>query len=171
MSIVVKLDAFDMAEVLFIAERITAIRSVLPSTKEFVNGVSSFERNYIGAMGEVAVCRHFGIPHPHRISAGGDGGSDLLINGWNTQVKCSAYNGKDPELIFRTLEYFKANVAIKTAIETATSVRLVGCISRPTFRKIAEQKNYGYGEHFCVSDSKLEDVSILLEIQLQREAA
>ena len=156
------LNAFDLAEVLLVAERIHAIRSVAKSSKEFNDGVSSFERHYIGAMAEIAVCKYFNVQHPHDIALGGDGGIDLLLNGWKAQVKCRTFTGKNPELIFRSLDYFKAEVAIATRWASPTSIEMLGCITQRKFMKKVEQKNYGYGEHFCVGEKELTDVDVLL---------
>ena len=170
MSVMVSLDAFDLLEAALVAERIAVIRSVLKSTKEFVDGVSSFERHYIGALGEVAVCKHFGVRHPRAVVSGGDNGVDLVINGWKAQIKCRTYLGKDPEIIFKTLDYFKADVCIATKLESATKIAIVGCISRTRFRKIAEQKNYGYGDHWCVPETALDDVCVITENRRQEQA-
>lgn len=168
---IVLLDAFDLSEALLVAERIHAIRSVLKSSKEFNDGVLSFERHYIGALAEIAVAKYFCIKHDHNIVSGGDGGVDMVIGGWKTQVKCRTFNGKKPELIFRSLDYFHADVTIATRLESPVAIEIMGCITKAKFKKTAKTKNYGYGDHYYVDESDLSDVGVLIGQTEQAAAA
>jgi hypothetical protein len=157
----VNLDAFDLMEAVLIAERIHAIRSVSPSSKERILTASPFEGDYIGAVGEVAVCRYLNIQHPRQIRLGGDGGSDLSFNGWALQVKCTPTQVQVPSLIFKEHDLFSAEVAILTRMKSPTLVELWGCCSKAWYTKHATRKNFTGREDLHVLGSTLSDIDVI----------
>jgi hypothetical protein len=161
-SNLVQFDALDLADILLRADRIFAIRSVLPSAKEKLYGLTRFEGAYLGQMGEKAVEKFFGIAPHLRLEAGGDGGVDHIINGWQTQTKLSTYQGREPELKFETLEFFSADVAIVVRLLGPVAAEVIGCITKQKFMRVYKVKNYGYGDHFVCSESELSDPNIIV---------
>jgi len=157
----VTLTAFDLAEALLIAERIHAIRTVLPSDKERVLTASSFEGDYVGALGEVAVAKYFGIPHRHGIAAGGDGGVDHTMFDWKVQVKCTPTQVPVPSLIFKDHDLFSADIAILTRIKSPTIVELWGCCSKAWYTKHAVRKKFVDREDLHVLGDALADVDVI----------
>lgn len=157
----VELSAFDIQEALMIAERVHAIRSVAHSSKERVLTASPFEGDYMGAIGEIAVCRHFGIQHHRHVELGGDGGDDLNINGWRVQVKCTGFQGNNPSMIMKTKEMFSSQVAILTRIKSPTTVELVGCCTRERFMQKATQKVFVDSADWHIEASALADVDVI----------
>lgn len=160
----VKLDAFDLSEALLIAERRNAIRTVNHSTKQFDDGTGSFERNYLGAIGEVAFAKYFELPPNRFIASGGDGGVDYTMLERTIQVKCgSVFHGNKPDLIFRTRDYFQADIAVLTRVVNPVTVELVGCISKARFLRECQVKNMGHGQHYFIPAAELTHVDRLKE--------
>ena len=161
---IVNLNSFDLAEVLLLAERVSSVREAVKSNKEIVLSSSSFEGLYIGFMGEIAVCRAFGIEHPHTLKKGGDGGSEFVYNGRTIQVKCRAHTTDKEDLIFKTRDDFSADVTVMTKMASPTTVKILGCISKTKFLRDSIEKNFGKMPHnnWYVPQSMLSDVSVLM---------
>lgn len=156
----VRLDAFALADALLIAER--------RFTSGSIHGIGSFERNYLGALGEVAFAQYFGLPSNRFIAAGGDGGVDYTLNGRTIQVKCgSSFHGNKPDMIFRSKDYFQSDIAVLTRVMNLVTIELVGCISRDRFMRDCRTKNMGHGAHYFVAAGDLTHVDRLKQPRAQ----
>ena len=161
---VILFDSADLIDIVLRADRVASILKVMPSMKEFDDGIESFERHYLGMMGEKAVEKYFNIPPNLRLSPGFDGGVDHVINGWKTQTKLRTYRGQDCDLIFTSLDEFTADIAILTRLESPVAVSILGCISKAKFAKVAKKTDYGHGKSICCTETDLKDVDSLLTI-------
>jgi hypothetical protein len=136
---------FSLSYVLMHASRICAAKQFC-GTKEKKNQKSraSLDLIYVGALGEYAVARTFGLKLDTKLYRVRDDGHDMETeDGRTIQVKCITYGGPDPNLNFFEREEFKSTYAVLTRADTPTHVTIIGWIRQDEFMGVT--KNYGYG--------------------------
>ncbi|MCC6685958.1 MAG: hypothetical protein IT205_03075 [Fimbriimonadaceae bacterium] len=117
-----------------------------------------FEIHYIGALGEFAVAKVFGVEPDRRILDGSDGGVDLVLHGRTCSVKTFTYTGKNPEVYVD--HYPKADILIACRLMSPCQVEISGYITRENFKEKATRKSYGYGERLTVLCSLLSPIRL-----------
>lgn len=122
------------------------------------------EANVFGFKAEFAIARLFGLDLPE-LNVTTDHGVDLWFNDYSIDVKFS--NKEDGDLIFDTLDKFRAQIAILVTRTNDESVmNVAGWISRKEFVKVCYQANFGYGERLIVEQNILNPIEQLwLKIQ------
>lgn len=160
-------DAFDMAHLVLYAERVRCVKDALKvASRKYDSTQSEFELDFIGAMGEYAVCKYFDIPMNREIYIGGDNGVDIDIHGSTCQIKTINPKWNDPDLYFNDESCFSTDVAICTKIISPVKVEIIGCISKRKFMTICFPTNYGHGPRIAVKARKaLSHVDVLLPNQ------
>lgn len=159
---IVEFDAFDLAEIAMFAERRYSFKvATNATTKRYDQNKSEFELVYVGAMGEKAVSKRYYAELDRSIHLGGDNGTDVVIAGWSCEIKSNTYTGRDFNVFLDGMHCFNADVLISCQILSPVKVRIVGCIGRPRFQKIAQTRNYGYGDRLFVTEQDLIPVDTL----------
>lgn len=87
----------------------------------------------LGVEGEFVFAKVFGFDYP--TADGADGGVDFEEGGLTIDVKAASQEHYN--LIFRSLESFKADTAVLVVKVSDNTLRLVGVISRKKFEEIA----------------------------------
>ncbi len=116
------------------------------------------EANALGYMAEFAVARLLDL-EPPEINVLSDGGVDLWMNDRSIDVKYTNMT-KEPVLIFDNMAKFRAEFAILVTSESYDDelFRVHGWISRRDFKKIAEPRDFGYGERLVVEAEYLRPI-------------
>ena len=87
----------------------------------------------LGVEGEFVFAKMFGFNYP--TAEGADGGVDFEEGGLTIDVKAASQEHYN--LIFRSLESFKADTAVLVVKVSDNTFRIVGSISREDFKEIA----------------------------------
>lgn len=162
-TIEIRLDGFDLLEAAMKAERYESFNRGSRALDHITEtGMSSFEIHYLGAMGEVAVAKHYGVPICRELTRGGDNGIDVVINGWNCHIKTFSFGGPKPDFIISNMKEFTAPVGIGARRISPTRVLITGCITKPIFQKVAFTSSYGYGDRLAVKEADLVSIDELL---------
>lgn len=90
------------------------------------------ETHIIGAVGEIAVAKIFGVQPDLAILVGGDGGVDLTYKGWTWDVKTRSQPNSDL-LINTDMSDFRADAVVLCWLFVPWKVGVVGWISRKGF--------------------------------------
>jgi hypothetical protein len=161
---IVELTAFDLLEIALFAERQHSVKVATGAvSKKYDTTKSEYELHYVGAMAEYAVAQYFGVPMDRSVHRGGDNGTDVVINGWRCEIKANTYTGRNYQAFIDGMHVFRADVLISVQILSPTKVRLVGCISRVHFEKIAQPTDYGHGERLFVPEKELASLDVLVK--------
>ena len=95
--------------------------------------------DYIGMVGELAVAKALGLEMDFE-KVGVDYGIDFHYNNYTVDVKTRSYPRND--LVFKSNELFKAEVAILAQFKKENCVNILGCMSRERFVKYAKPTHY-----------------------------
>jgi hypothetical protein len=115
----------------------------------------------LGVMGEYAVSKALKIPMDMSCGLEGDGGTDLMMDEYNIQVKTTKY--KTGRLVFNLKEDLNADIYILClAIEEASEVILQGYIRRQSMDAVITEQNLGYGMRKVIEQKHLKPISLLL---------
>jgi hypothetical protein len=125
---------------------------------------SDFELNLVGTLGEAAVCTAFGVPFEMVVKRFGDGGSDLMVNGYSLQVKTRIKQYPQTYLFVKDMDKNNADVFVSCVMDGPATVDIVGAISREKFERCAVPMNFGYGVMPCVETGLLTDIQSTKEI-------
>lgn len=96
--------------------------------------------DYIGMVGELAVAKALGLEMDFEKVVGIDHGIDFTYNNYTVDVKTRSYPGND--LVFKTHEAFKAEVAILAQFKKENCVNIIGCMSKERFERYAKPTHY-----------------------------
>ncbi len=107
-----------------------------------------------GMAGEWAVGKVLNTPVNLDLHFGGDQGWDFEYKGLKVDVKTS----KAKYLLFRTLNDFKADLAVFARYLNDYQIELVGAITRSDFVALHKIRNFGYGDNCVVDPLLLNDV-------------
>lgn len=115
----------------------------------------------LGVMGEYAVSKALKIPMDMSCGLEGDGGTDLMMDEYNIDVKTTKY--KTGRLVFNLNDELNADVYILCyAIEEASEVIIQGYIRRQSMDAVMVQQNLGYGLRNVIEQRHLKPISLLL---------
>jgi hypothetical protein len=115
----------------------------------------------LGVMGEYAVSKALKIPMDMSCSLNGDGGTDLMMDEYNLDVKTTKY--KTGRLVFNLNDELKADVYILCwAMEEAAEVILQGYIRRQSMAAVMVQQNLGHGMRNVIEQRHLKPISLLI---------
>lgn len=115
----------------------------------------------LGVMGEYAVSKALKIPMDMSCGLEGDGGTDLMMDEYNIQVKCTKY--KTGRLVFNMKDELNADVYILCwAMEGAAEVILQGYIRRASMDEVMTEQNLGYGLRKVIEQKHLKPISLLI---------
>ena len=115
----------------------------------------------LGVMGEYAVSKALKIPMDMSCGLEGDGGTDLMMDNYNIDVKTTKY--KTGRLVFNLNDELKADIYILCwAIEEASEVILQGYIRKQSMGDVMVQQNLGYGLRNVIEQKHLKPISLLL---------
>lgn len=115
----------------------------------------------LGVMGEYAVSKVLKIPMDMSCSLEGDGGTDLMMDEYNIDVKTTKY--KTGKLVFNLNDELKADVYILCwAVEELMQVVLQGYIRRASMDDLMTKQNLGYGMRKVIEQRHLKPISLLL---------
>lgn len=98
--------------------------------------------NRRGLLGEFAVCKFLGVRYEKKITAFGDGGTDLKYMQRSIQVKTNQPHFVYPQLIFPTENHFKADLAVLCHNIGGPIIRICGFISKQKFLRVMKPKQY-----------------------------
>jgi len=107
-----------------------------------------------GMAGEWAVGKVLGIPVNLDLHPGGDPGWDFDCFGYRFDVKTT----RAKYLLFRSVEHFKADIAVLARYLNHYQVELVGAINKADFLKKCQVKDFGYGDNYVVDPKDLDDI-------------
>jgi hypothetical protein len=124
--------------------------------------LSDYAVNFQGLLGEVAFSKFMNIPLDEEINPnGGDKGYDFKIHDRTIDVKYSFRNG----LIFSNNYRFKADIGILTKPfdpkNTAIGVKIIGWISKQSFKEKSIIQDFGYGKCNFVPQNRLRKIETL----------
>lgn len=113
-----------------------------------------------GTLAEFAVAKATGVEVSRLNRREGDFGYDLIARNGKTKVDVKSTRTQPPTLFFRTLEAFKADVAVLVSIRSSAtystvSTEIIGWISRDWFSMISEIQDRGYGPSYTVPPWRL----------------
>ena len=115
----------------------------------------------LGVMGEYAVSKALRIPMDMSCGLEGDGGTDLMMDEYNLDVKTTKY--KTGRLVFNLNDELKADVYILCwAIEEAAEVILQGYIRKASMAAVMVQQNLGHGLRNVIEQRHLKPISLLI---------
>jgi len=115
----------------------------------------------LGVMGEYAVSKALKIPMDMSCGLQGDGGTDLMMDEYNIQVKTTKY--KTGRLVFNMKDDLSADVYILCwAMEDAAEVILQGYIRKPSMGEVMTEQNLGYGLRKVIEQKHLKPISLLI---------
>jgi len=115
----------------------------------------------LGVMGEYAVSKALKIPMDMSCGLEGDGGTDLMMEEYNIDVKTTKY--KTGRLVFNLNDELKADIYILCwAMEEAAEVILQGYIRKQSMADVMVQQNLGYGLRNVIEQKHLKPISLLL---------
>jgi hypothetical protein len=121
----------------------------------------------LGVMGEYAVSKALKIPMDMSCGLEGDGGTDLMMDEYNIDVKTTKY--KTGRLVFNLNDELKADIYILCwAIEEASEVILQGYIRKQSMADVIVQQNLGYGLRNVIEQKHLQPISLLLAYREKR---
>ena len=122
------------------ARRTNYARSSNIKNQRFAKDQSDLSVDYIGMVGELAVAKALGLQMDFD-KVGVDYGIDFIYGNLKVDVKTRSY--PNTELIFKSHEAFKAQVAILARFKREDCVDILGCISRKRFKKHSKPAVYG----------------------------
>ncbi len=132
-----------------------------PNRRDFIWGNSNERRDLIGVMGEYAVSKALKIPMDMSCGLEGDGGTDLMMDDYNLDVKTTKY--KTGRLVFNLNDELKADVYILCwAMEEAAEVILQGYIRKQSMAAVMVKQNLGHGMRNVIDQRHLKPISLLL---------
>ena len=115
----------------------------------------------LGVMGEYAVSKALKIPMDMSCGLEGDGGTDLMMDEYNLDVKTTKY--KTGRLVFNMNDKLDAHIYILCwAMEGAAEVIIQGYIRRQSMDKVMTEQNLGYGMRKVIEQKHLKPISLLL---------
>lgn len=121
----------------------------------------------LGVMGEYAVSKALKIPMDMSCGLEGDGGTDLMMDEYNIQVKTTKY--KTGRLVFNMNDKMDADVYILClAMEEAAEVILQGYIRRASMDAVMTEQNLGYGMRKVIEQKHLKPISLLIAYREKR---
>ena len=121
----------------------------------------------LGVMGEYAVSKALKIPMDMSCGLEGDGGTDLMMDDYNIDVKTTKY--KTGRLVFNLNDELKADIYILCwAMEEAAEVILQGYIRKQSMADVMVQQNLGYGLRNVIEQKHLKPISLLLAYREKR---
>ena len=117
---------------------------------------SDLSVDYIGMVGEMAVAKALGLSM-NLDKVGVDNGIDFIYADLKVDVKTRSHPGSD--LVFKTYQAFKAQVAILARFKREDCIDILGCMSRKRFHKYAKPTSYGC---LSVSEEYLQPIETLI---------
>lgn len=124
-------------------------------------GNSRDTSDLLGVMGEYAVSKALKIPMDMSCGLEGDGGTDLMMDEYNIQVKTTKY--KTGKLVFNLNDKLDAHIYVLCyAMQETSEVILQGYIRRPSMDAVMTQQNLGYGLRNVIEQKHLKPISLLL---------
>lgn len=119
------------------------------------------DHDILGVMGEYAVSKALKIPMDMSCGLEGDGGTDLMMDEYNIQVKTTKY--KTGRLVFNMNDKLDAHIYILCfAPEGGADVILQGYIRRASMDEVMTEQNLGYGLRKVIEQKHLKPISLLL---------
>ena len=158
-SMIVNLSRRDESEAILLARDIIKLKEMQGVSHRGMS-LSRLDSNVIGFKAEYAVARVFDadLPSLHLIN---DGGVDIWIDNISVDVKVS--NQKDSNLIFDSMDKFKADIALFVIQLGDNKFDLVGWITRGAFERKSKRRDFGYGERLFISPEDLQPIGKLWE--------
>lgn len=121
----------------------------------------------LGVMGEYAVSKALKIPMDMSCGLEGDGGTDLMMDEYNIQVKTTKY--KTGRLVFNMNDKLDAHIYILCyAPEGGVEVILQGYIRRASMNAAILEQNLGYGMRKIIEQKHLKPISLLIAYREER---
>ncbi len=132
-----------------------------PNRRDFIWGNSNERRDLIGVMGEYAVSKALKIPMDMSCGLEGDGGTDLMMDEYNLDIKTTKY--KTGRLVFNLNDELKADVYILCwAIEEQAEVILQGYIRKQSMAAVMVKQDLGHGMRNVIEQRHLKPISLLI---------
>ena len=156
---IVSLSRQDASEATLLARDVIKLKELQNiGTKEM--NLSRLDSNVIGFKAEYAVARVFNadLPSLHLIN---DGGVDIWLENISVDVKVS--NQKDSNLIFDSMDKFRADIALFVIQLGDNKFDLIGWITRGAFERQSKRRDFGYGDRLYVSPENLQQIGRLWE--------
>lgn len=138
-------------------------RSCNVQTKKICPYESDFETGVCGLMAEYAVCKTLGVDiNKDLYSDHGDFGVDFTVKGKTVDVKFN--RRQNGYLYFNSLDHFRADIGVLCVPgDLQSQVWMVGVIGKKRFLREHEEKDWGYGKRYAVSQDKLKPFEEFLE--------
>jgi len=158
-SMIVNLSRKDASEATLFAKDVIKLKELQDiGTRKL--SMSRLDSNVIGFKAEYAVARVFDadLPSLHLIN---DGGVDIWLE--NIAVDVKVTNHKDSNLIFQSMDKFRADVALFVVQLGENKFDLVGWITRGAFERQSKRRDFGYGDRLFVSPENLQPIGKLWE--------
>ena len=162
---IINLSRRDESEAILLARDVIRLKEMQGVDHRGMN-MSRLDSNVIGYKAEFAVARAFDadLPAMHMIN---DGGVDIWLDNISVDVKVS--NQKDSNLIFDSMDKFKADVALFVVQLGDNKFDLVGWITRAAFERQSKRRDFGYGDRLYVSPENLQPIGKLWEVLQERK--
>ncbi len=114
---------------------------------------SSIATSVIGAIGELALHKHYGLEYQYPVHCGADPGYDIELPLHLTgEIKTNTYYDADLRLVQPRL---RASLAVLCVPISEDQIELTGWCGWRTFLRLQEERNYGYGIRYVVHWSRL----------------
>ena len=156
---IVNLSRRDESEAILLARDVIRLKEMQGVGSREMS-LSRLDSNVIGYKAEFAVARAFDadLPVMHMIN---DGGVDIWLDNISIDVKVS--NQKDSNLIFDSMDKFRADIALFVVQLGDNKFDLVGWITRGAFERQSKRRDFGYGERLYVPPENLQPIGKLWE--------
>lgn len=157
------LTAFEVSFLAIAAERRTVVKQAYHVRNHRCQHKSDFATHLTGVLGEYAVGKLLGSKLDTSVHIGGDGGSDMEIEGYTLQIKT---RNRQPEPIYLYVNSpadLRADIIVLAIAHTLTEVRVIGWMQKMEFLAAAKPMNFGYGERIGVNAKELHPAETLGE--------
>lgn len=132
-------------------------------TKKFDPNHSDTEVQLIGMKGEFAVGKWLGIKPDLNAYIGGGEPNDFQWQGLKVEVKTGRYRPNSPsDLIVTSRQFCDSDIFVRCTTDLVhKAVRINGWIETVDFLRLAEIRNFGYGDRMVVRASDLHNPETL----------
>lgn len=123
--------------------------------KESYDSTRRWTDNYhfYGVLGELAYAKHYRVDMDCRVFVDGDGGADLVILGYEVDVKTTNYD--PPILKLNSCKDFKADLLALAYRESDTKIHLFGFTNLRNMIMNGFSRDFGNGPRWCLAHENL----------------
>lgn len=163
MAISVRLSPREEHEALILSRDTTKICRMQDTTPRGEDGRD--QSDHVGCRAEFAVAKLLGLDPP-KFNVLGDEGKDLWFGNQSIDVKHTG--GKETDLIFDSLEAFRADAAILVTSNEGEFV-VHGGVSKERFTRDAYLKSKKFGMKMCLNVSEISPIETLWKYLRQQQ--